>query len=153
MKCRKSLQSNLPESTWWRFWGDCRTRVHFYLIIMLWDHMRSQAHAPTQCKLTPSSSRHVFALRTKTQSILSLWAKIVHLQPQLQRLGVRRNPLRRRKARMRWENRLEHRLPKGRKKVPCTKEQLRAKEARLWLKLRQPLAPLLLKLPRVHLKA
>ena len=28
--------------------------------------MRSQAHAPTQCKLTPSWSKHVFALRTKT---------------------------------------------------------------------------------------
>ena len=41
----------------------------FYLVIVLWDHMRSQRMRQLSAKFTPSWSKHVFALRTKTLQI------------------------------------------------------------------------------------
>lgn len=58
-------------------------------------------------EITSACANLVQALRTKT-----LWANTVHLQPPLQRLGVRRNPLRKIKAQIRCKNQLDHQLPK-----------------------------------------
>ena len=69
--------------------------------------MRSQCMRQLSAKLTPSWSKHVFALRTKTVQHFSPCRNAVYPQPPLQRLGVRKNPLRRNRARMRCENRLE----------------------------------------------